>query len=115
MKQKFSALAQVFCLPGDITDYEVISNGNINATYDVTMTVEGKERHFVFQKINIFVFKSPKRIMKNIEKITSHIAEKLEAKLVPEKGYDFYTIDVMGFSRKLSPKGIAANNIVAEN
>lgn len=36
-------------------------------------------------------------------------ATKLEAKLVPEKGYDFYTIDVMGFSRKLSPKGIAAN------
>lgn len=80
MKQKFSALAQIFCLPGNITDYKVISNGNINATYDVTMTVEEKERHFVFQKINIFVFKSPKRIMKNIEKITSHIAEKLEAK-----------------------------------
>jgi len=36
-------------------------------------------------------------------------ATKLEAKLVPEKGYDFYTIDVVGFSRKLSPKGIAAN------
>lgn len=36
-------------------------------------------------------------------------AAKLESKLVPEKGYDFYTIDVVGFSRKLSPKGIAAN------
>ena len=36
-------------------------------------------------------------------------ANKLEAKLVPEKGYDFYTIDVAGFSRSLSPKGIAHN------
>ena len=36
-------------------------------------------------------------------------AQKLEAKLVPEKGYDFYTIDVAGFSRSLSPKGIAHN------
>lgn len=36
-------------------------------------------------------------------------ANKLESKLVPEKGYDFYTIDVAGFQRKLSPKGIAAN------
>ena len=80
MKQKFSALAQAFCLPGVITDYKVISNGNINATYDVTMAADGKERRFVFQKLNIFVFKSPKRIMKNIEKITSHIADKLEAK-----------------------------------
>lgn len=36
-------------------------------------------------------------------------AEKLEAKLVPQKGYDFYTIKVAGFSRSLSLKGIAHN------
>ncbi len=36
-------------------------------------------------------------------------AKKLEAKLVPEKGYDFHTIDVAGFSRSLSPRGIAHN------
>lgn len=36
-------------------------------------------------------------------------AQKLEAKLVPQKGYDFYTIDVAGFQRKLTPKNIAKN------
>ncbi|MBQ9965283.1 MAG: undecaprenyldiphospho-muramoylpentapeptide beta-N-acetylglucosaminyltransferase [Clostridia bacterium] len=36
-------------------------------------------------------------------------AEKLEAKLVPEKGYDFHTIDVAGFQRKISPKNIVKN------
>ncbi len=36
-------------------------------------------------------------------------ANKLEATLVPRAGYDFYTIDVAGFSRSLSPKGIAHN------
>lgn len=36
-------------------------------------------------------------------------ANKLEAKLVPQKGYDFYTIDVAGFSRSLSPAGIVKN------
>lgn len=36
-------------------------------------------------------------------------AEKLEARLVPEKGYDFHTIKVAGFSRSLSPKGIIHN------
>ena len=36
-------------------------------------------------------------------------ANKLEAKLVPQKGYDFYTIDVRGFQRKLTPSGIIAN------
>ena len=80
MKQKFAALAQIFCLAGDIKDYKVISNGNINATYDVTIDDNGVERRFVFQKLNIFVFKSPKRIMKNIEKITSHIADKLASR-----------------------------------
>lgn len=36
-------------------------------------------------------------------------AKKLEAKLVPEAGYDFYTIDVEGFQRKLTPKNIVRN------
>lgn len=36
-------------------------------------------------------------------------ANKLEAKLVPEKGYDFYTIDVAGFQRKITPSNIVKN------
>ena len=36
-------------------------------------------------------------------------AEKLEAKLVPEKGYEFHTIDVAGFQRKLTPKSVLKN------
>lgn len=36
-------------------------------------------------------------------------AEKLEARLVPEKGYDFYTIDVAGFKRSLTPDSIVKN------
>lgn len=36
-------------------------------------------------------------------------SKKLEAKLVPEAGYDFYTIDVAGFQRKLTPKNIVRN------
>ncbi len=36
-------------------------------------------------------------------------AQKLEARLVPEKGYDFYTIDVAGFQRKITPENIIKN------
>lgn len=36
-------------------------------------------------------------------------AKKLESRLVPEAGYDFYTIDVAGFQRKLTPKNIVRN------
>ena len=34
---------------------------------------------------------------------------KLEAKLVPEKGYNFRTIEVAGFKRSLSPKNVLKN------
>ena len=36
-------------------------------------------------------------------------AKKLEAKLVPEKGYDFYSIEVSGFQRSFTPVNIAKN------
>ncbi|MBR7070750.1 MAG: undecaprenyldiphospho-muramoylpentapeptide beta-N-acetylglucosaminyltransferase [Clostridia bacterium] len=36
-------------------------------------------------------------------------AKKLEAKLVPAAGYDFYNIDVAGFQRKISVKNIGRN------
>lgn len=36
-------------------------------------------------------------------------AKKLEATLVPAKGYEFYTIDVAGFQRRLSIKNIGRN------
>lgn len=42
-------------------------------------------------------------------------AKKLEAKLVPEKGYDFYSIEVSGFQRSLSPISIAKNVKAAVN
>ena len=38
-------------------------------------------------------------------------ADKLEAKLVPEKGYNFRTIEVAGFQRKLTPSNIKKNII----
>lgn len=39
-------------------------------------------------------------------------ARNLEARLVPAAGYDFYTIDVAGFNRRITPKNVL-HNIVA--
>ena len=79
LKKLFRELADTFMLEGEISDIEMISNGNINSTYAVIMNCDGVEKKYVFQKINIFVFKNPKRIMQNIDKITTHISDKLEA------------------------------------
>ena len=76
---KIEEIARIFQLNGKISNVSMISNGNINVTYDVKIDFDGEEQRYVFQKVNIFVFKSPKKIMKNIEKITAHISEKLEA------------------------------------
>ncbi len=78
MNEQIISLVDIFQIPGEIVSIEQIGNGNINLTYDVTMAENGKETRYVFQKVNIFVFKNPKMIMKNIEQITAHIADKLE-------------------------------------
>ena len=77
--QDFVEISQIFGLGSNVKSAKIITNGNINTTYDVTVNVNGEDKRFVFQKINIFVFKNPKRIMQNIENITSHISKKLEA------------------------------------
>ena len=77
---KFTELCEIFSLNGKVVSFEKIGNGNINQTYDVIVFFEGQEKRYVFQKINIYVFKNPKKIMQNIEKITAHISEKLREK-----------------------------------
>lgn len=95
IEMKIKELAEKFRLPGELVSVSVISNGNINTTYDVKLDHAGKEGHYVFQKINMFVFKSPKKIMSNIEKITRHIADKLECegKNRDQVMHFFYTED----------------------
>lgn len=70
-------VADAFNLNGEILGAEIIPNGHINNTYDVTLLHNGEARRFVFQKINIFVFKNPKKIMENIELVTRHVDAKL--------------------------------------
>ena len=95
IEQKIQELAKHFCLQGELQSVTLISNGNINTTYDVVLDQNGIEGHYVFQKINMFVFKSPKKIMSNIEKITRHIADKLESegKEHDQVMHFFYTAD----------------------
>ena len=40
--------------------------------------------------------------------------DKLEARLVPEKGYKFYTIEVAGFQRKPTPKNLVKNVVAVK-
>ena len=54
MRTKFEELSKIFQLEGEIESIELISNGNINQTYDVVIRNNGVDSRYVFQKVNIF-------------------------------------------------------------
>ena len=77
--QAIADIAKIFAIPGELTALDQIGNGNINQTYDVTMTEQGIPARYVFQRLNTFVFKQPVQIMENISRITAHCEKKLLA------------------------------------
>lgn len=74
---QLKSICRVFGLEGDFIDYETITIGNINNTYKVTYhNPDGREKFYILQKINKYVFKDPVKIMSNIDLVTTHIRNK---------------------------------------
>lgn len=75
-------VCKAFRIPGKLENYEVITQGNINTTYRVFFHNPDGPTHeihksYLLQEINTYVFKNPKEIMRNIDRITTHIREKV--------------------------------------
>ncbi len=69
-----------FNLPGEYLSYDLIVCGNINSTYAVKrIEADGSIKKYTVQKVNMYVFKYPERIMENIFLVTNHIENKLQA------------------------------------
>ena len=74
-------IGEKFSLPGELIAYEKITRGNINDTYQVIYRqCNGENKYYVFQKVNTYVFKNPRQIMKNIDRVTNHITQKRPGK-----------------------------------
>lgn len=70
-------VGQAFRLAGKFESYEIIKDGNINSTFNVTYCEnDARLKSYVFQKINTNVFKNPIDIMRNIDLVTTHIRNK---------------------------------------
>lgn len=66
-----------FKIDGQYLGYEEVKLGHINSTYYVHfIRPNGDDRKYVIQRINMFVFKNPRVIMENIDRICTHIREK---------------------------------------
>lgn len=75
--EQLTAVGKVFRLDGKFYSFDTIKNGNINKTYKVSyLENTGRIKPYIFQKINTVVFKNPKEIMGNIDRVTSYIHEK---------------------------------------
>ena len=74
METKLASIAQAFKLNGTILSIEVISAGKVNHTYKVVLEdTQGKQDAYLFQEVNTYVFKKPKEVMLNIDKVIKHI------------------------------------------
>ncbi len=68
--------------------------GHINETYLIAAQGRQGKEHFIFQKINQYVFREPEKLMVNFETITRHIRAKLEK--MPGRDPDRETLNLVG-------------------
>lgn len=74
IEQILKKVIRAFKLEGEFLGYEKINAGNINQTYIVRIRKKtGKEKAYICQKLNLFVFKDPQKVMKNIDAVTEYI------------------------------------------
>lgn len=75
--EKLAKVCEGFCINGTYIGHELIQVGNVNKTYRVkVMLPEGKEKSFLVQNLNTYVFKHPVQVMDNIDMVTEHIRAK---------------------------------------
>lgn len=67
-----------FQVYGDVTSVTPYGTGHINDTYLATVNLAGKRVHYILQGINTQIFTHPVSLMKNIERVTHHLHQKLQ-------------------------------------
>lgn len=91
-KAKVQEICGKFHTTGTFLAHEVLSSGNINATYAVDFRQEdGSIKRYVLQKINTYVFRDPVGIMGNIGRVTEHLRDKVRR--LGKPALHFYSTD----------------------
>lgn len=99
--KEIASIADMFAIEGDFISSEEIQSGLINCTYKVTYrNAEGESHQYILQKVNTNVFRNPKGVMQNVERVTRHINWKVLRRrkdssgqtlnLFPARGGKFY-------------------------
>ena len=89
LEKQLESMVFRFRVKGKVTSITPFGGGHINRTYIVTVTEDGgkTEQKYTLQQINTTVFRDPHALMDNIQRVTSHIRQKLRAEgKDPERG-----------------------------
>ncbi len=74
---KLKKVISNYDLPGSLIHATQCVNGHINDTYRVTLARDnGSKDQLILQRINIYVFKDPIKVMHNINEVTRHLQSK---------------------------------------
>jgi hypothetical protein len=99
---KLTEIAEAFPCPGEYLGDEPYGSGHINDTFKAYYDVDGREVHYIHQRVNHHIFKDVPGLMENIGRVTRHQRKKFEEAgagalqrrvltLVPTvEGKDFY-------------------------
>ncbi len=74
---ELEAIVSRFAVAGRFAGADVLESGHINRTYRVSFDDRGRRRRFVVQRINDVVFPDPLAVMRNVERVTRHINDKV--------------------------------------
>lgn len=103
--QAIEAIIKEFDIPGELVKIKANKEGHINSTFISTFKQGAVVQKYTHQKVNNIVFPKPERVMENIQRITSHIQQKVEPlankekrclSLVPTRKGTWYAYDDQG-------------------
>ncbi len=78
-ERDLAAAAGLFAIDGQFLGAEPYGNGHINETYAGRFETPGGPRRFIHQRINESIFRDVAGLMSNVERVTRHLARKIEA------------------------------------
>jgi hypothetical protein len=76
-KKDLRPVAAQFEIYGEFLDAVPYGTGHINDTYSATFDQSGTPVRYIFQRINHHVFKDPVALMENVQRVTTHLRDKL--------------------------------------
>lgn len=77
LKHDVRVVARQFAILGEFHSAAPYGSGHINDTYCVTFHQAGAPVRYIFQRINHNIFKNPGALMENVQRVTAHLAARV--------------------------------------